>query len=129
MLTTTTTTSNLSTADDIELSRIPDIQVNSARLAPDHSCETLTTIESPGTEYDDHHELEKHSKEFPGDFPIGPQRSASTDTDFKPSFKSRLKWPCGMTNFHFSLCIGVVGFAIFWLLLLLRIYLPEEYFQ
>lgn len=71
MLTTTTTTSNLSTADDIELSRIPDIQLNSARLAPDNSCETLTTIESPGTEYDDHHDLKKHAKDYPGQIPPG----------------------------------------------------------
>lgn len=36
-------------------------------------------------------------------------------------------WPWGMTNFHFSLCVGVIGFFIFWLVLLLRIYLPDEY--
>ena len=36
-------------------------------------------------------------------------------------------WPWGMTNFHFSLCVGVVGFLIFWLVLLLRIYLPDKY--
>ena len=38
-----------------------------------------------------------------------------------------LIWPWGMTNFHFSLCVGVIGFFIFWLVLLLRIYLPDEY--
>lgn len=37
-------------------------------------------------------------------------------------------WPCGLTNFHFSLCFGLVGFAVFWTGLLLRIYLPHEYF-
>jgi len=33
--------------------------------------------------------------------------------------------PCGLTRFHFSLCFGLVGFVIFWLGLLLRIYLPH----
>lgn len=33
--------------------------------------------------------------------------------------------PCGLTRFHFSLCFGLVGFVIFWLGLLLRIYLPN----
>ena len=37
-------------------------------------------------------------------------------------------WPCGLTNFHFSLCFGLVGFAVFWTGLLLRIYLPHKYF-
>ena len=34
--------------------------------------------------------------------------------------------PCGLTRFHFSLCFGIVGFVIFWLGLLLRIYLPTN---
>ena len=38
------------------------------------------------------------------------------------------QWPCGLTNFHFSLCFGMVGFTVFWTGLLLRIYLPHEYF-
>ena len=38
-------------------------------------------------------------------------------------------WPCGMTNFHCSLIIGIAGFVVFWVLLLLRIYLPDEYFE
>jgi len=33
--------------------------------------------------------------------------------------------PCGLTRFHFSLCFGMVGFVVFWLGLLLRIYLPH----
>ena len=33
--------------------------------------------------------------------------------------------PCGLTRFHFSLCFGMVGFVVFWLGLLLRIYLPQ----
>ncbi len=37
-----------------------------------------------------------------------------------------LSWPFGITNFHFGLCVGIVGFLVFWLVLLLRIYLPEE---
>jgi len=43
-------------------------------------------------------------------------------------FASESRWPCGLTNFHFSLCFGMVGFAVFWTGLLLRIYLPHEYF-
>lgn len=35
---------------------------------------------------------------------------------------------CGMTwtNFHCILCIGVAGFMVFWIFLLLRMYLPLE---
>ena len=39
---------------------------------------------------------------------------------------TNVRWPCGMTNFHVSLCVGVMGFCVFWLILLLRIYLPES---
>jgi len=42
---------------------------------------------------------------------------------------TNMPWPCGMTNFHFSLCVGCICFLIFWVLLLLRIYLPSEYFE
>ena len=35
--------------------------------------------------------------------------------------------PCGLTRFHFSLCFGMVGFVVFWLGLLLRIYLPRGF--
>jgi len=31
------------------------------------------------------------------------------------------------TNFHFLLCIGIVGFLVFWTLLLSRMYLPQEF--
>lgn len=31
------------------------------------------------------------------------------------------------TWFHFNLCLGMLGFVIFWLFLMLRIYLPESY--
>ena len=41
-----------------------------------------------------------------------------------------VEWPCReMTNFHCYLIIGLTGFFIFWLLLLLRIYLPDDYFH
>ncbi|XP_040569992.1 uncharacterized protein [Lepeophtheirus salmonis] len=36
--------------------------------------------------------------------------------------------PCGLTNFHLSLFFGMIGFILFWLVLLLRIYLPVNYF-
>ena len=31
------------------------------------------------------------------------------------------------TWFHFYLCFGMIGFIVFWLVLMLRIYLPESY--
>ena len=31
------------------------------------------------------------------------------------------------TNFHFVMCIGIVGFFVFWIILLCRMYLPPEY--
>ena len=31
------------------------------------------------------------------------------------------------TWFHFYLCFGMLGFLVFWLVLMLRIYLPESY--
>lgn len=40
------------------------------------------------------------------------------------------EWPCrDMTNFHCYLLFGLICFFIFWLLLLLRIYLPDTYFH
>ena len=31
------------------------------------------------------------------------------------------------TNFHFVMCIGIIGFFVFWIVLLCRMYLPTEY--
>ena len=31
------------------------------------------------------------------------------------------------SNFHYVMCIGVVGFMVFWFILLCRMYLPLEY--
>ncbi len=43
-------------------------------------------------------------------------------------FVCRHPWPCEwMSNFHFSMMVGCFCFAIFWLVLLLRIYLPDKY--
>ena len=33
----------------------------------------------------------------------------------------------GWTNFHFVMCVGIVGFFVFWIVLLCRMYLPPEY--
>lgn len=33
----------------------------------------------------------------------------------------------GWTNFHFVMCVGIVGFFVFWIILLCRMYLPPEY--
>ena len=30
------------------------------------------------------------------------------------------------TNFHFVMCIGIVGFFVFWIFLLAKMYLPPE---
>ena len=49
--------------------------------------------------------------------------------NFQDYFSGDRRWPCGLTNFHFSLCFGMVGFTVFWTGLLLRIYLPHEYFS
>lgn len=60
--------------------------------------------------------------------PLSAKSKAEFIRQKNPFKESGLKWPCGLTNFHFSLIIGIAGFFIFWLLLLLRIYLPGEYF-
>ncbi len=39
--------------------------------------------------------------------------------------KSEDKTP--WTNFHFVMCIGIVGFFIFWIFLLSKMYLPPEF--
>ena len=31
------------------------------------------------------------------------------------------------TNFHYVMCVGVIGFLVFWFILLCRMYLPPEY--
>ena len=31
------------------------------------------------------------------------------------------------TNFHFVMCVGIVGFFVFWIVLLCRMYLPPEF--
>jgi hypothetical protein len=46
-----------------------------------------------------------------------------------PMAVERFNWPCGMTNFHCYLLVGIFFFFVFWLLLLLRIYLPGDYFD
>lgn len=65
-----------------------------------------------------------------GHLPSGPpviikqEFENNSDSDSRTSvFSDRL--PCGLTRFHFSLCFGMVGFVVFWLGLLLRIYLPH----
>ena len=52
-----------------------------------------------------------------------------TRQNFRDYLSGDRRWPCGLTNFHFSLCFGMVGFTVFWTGLLLRIYLPHEYFS
>ena len=56
-------------------------------------------------------------------------RLRNTTQNFHDYLSGDRRWPCGLTNFHFSLCFGMVGFTVFWTGLLLRIYLPHEYFS
>ena len=51
---------------------------------------------------------------------------AAVDIDFSYN-RTRISDKAGWTNFHFVMCIGIVGFFIFWVLLLCRMYLPPEY--
>ena len=51
---------------------------------------------------------------------------AAVDLDFSYN-RTRISDKAGWTNFHFVMCIGIVGFFIFWVLLLCRMYLPPEY--
>ncbi len=53
--------------------------------------------------------------------------SESTKSNKDYILGTKKEWPWGMSNFHFSLCVGCICFCIFWLILLLRIYLPDEY--
>ena len=53
----------------------------------------------------------------------------NTTQNFRDYLSGDRRMPCGLTNFHFSLCFGMVGFTVFWTGLLLRIYLPHEYFS
>ena len=39
------------------------------------------------------------------------------------------KYLCGLTNFQVTFILGMMGFILFWLGLLLRIYLPDEFFS
>ena len=49
----------------------------------------------------------------------------ATVTETRHICCGRVKKPS--TWFHFYLCFGMLGFLIFWLVLMLRIYLPETY--
>jgi len=60
--------------------------------------------------------------------PKNTNRLRDTTQNIRDYFSGDQRWPCGLTNFHFSLCFGMVGFTVFWTGLLLRIYLPHEYF-
>ena len=61
--------------------------------------------------------------------PKNTNRLRDTTQNIRDYFSGDQRWPCGLTNFHFSLCFGMVGFTVFWTGLLLRIYLPHEYFS
>ena len=43
--------------------------------------------------------------------------------DFSLCSEEKTQW----TNFHFVMCIGIVGFFVFWITLLSKMYLPEDF--
>lgn len=49
---------------------------------------------------------------------LGGGYERSTPSDFR-----------GLSTFHLYLCCGMMGFVIFWVVLMLRIYLPESYWR
>jgi hypothetical protein len=54
----------------------------------------------------------------------GSANSSDHDNESRTSvFSDRL--PCNLTRFHLSFVFGIIGFIIFWVILLLRIYLPH----
>ena len=58
-----------------------------------------------------------------------PSRSRSNSSiEVVPVDDSR-KYLCGLTNFQVTFILGMMGFILFWLGLLLRIYLPDEFFS
>ena len=75
---------------------------------------------------DEEEEEEEEEEESEKEGPFSAERG------FKNPFETlfpNFQWPFGLTNFHVSLIVGVIGFFIFWLGLLLRIYLPHDYFS
>ena len=53
------------------------------------------------------------------------QDSVAVDIDFTK--RRNMSDKSGWTNFHFVMCIGIIGFFIFWVFILCRMYLPPEY--
>ena len=53
------------------------------------------------------------------------QDSVAVDIDFTK--RRNMSDKAGWTNFHFVMCIGIIGFFIFWVFILCRMYLPPEY--
>ena len=53
------------------------------------------------------------------------QDSVAVDIDFTK--RRNMSDKSGWTNFHFVMCIGILGFFIFWVFILCRMYLPPEY--
>ena len=64
------------------------------------------------------------------EFGIKNNHSEFMNSDFENS-EDRTSTKCAASKngtwFHFNLCLGMLGFVIFWLFLMLRIYLPESY--
>lgn len=54
----------------------------------------------------------------------GPAATANMD-DFALCAEEKGSTP--WTNFHFVMCVGIIGFFVFWIILLCRMYLPPEF--
>ena len=97
-------------------------------LSIDHDDNTFRdTITSPDTSF-----LPPSTSAPRNNRPLPPKHSnrlRDTRLNIQEYLNGDRRWPCGLTNFHFSLCFGMVGFTVFWTGLLLRIYLPHEYFS
>lgn len=124
--------SNNFTAEDLEMHQ-QQIKDPKGQLAPGFN-EQHSTCTSIGL---------KHSEDnieivIVGGSAVGSTVHTSTDKSThgdrssKPvqSFRRRShnSRTCGVTNFHISMVLGMIGFFLFWATILLRIYLPEEYF-
>ena len=78
--------------------------------------------------YPSHDEEEELAEE---DTEIKNPEESGGDSETGPETSTPRKTCCGRTRpsswFSIYLCFGMIGFIVFWLVLMLRIYLPESY--
>ena len=102
---------------------------NAAEVFSDHSRRsTVVRIVTGDSDSEDKALMSERSTHHPT-YPIGHHNKLgmgnlgggyerSTPSDFR-----------GLSTFHLYLCCGMMGFVIFWVVLMLRIYLPESYWR